>query len=127
MDAKKILKGSRYHIKKYETVIETDPFKHTLVKREYLEIGSYVLIKDESLFNKCNPIYGFNDKMCKVCNKIFKIVDIRKDIRYDNVYSLKFEKPEDMSQEFFEWYVNEHYWNNEMVIPLEESYRRIRI
>ena len=127
MDAKKILKGSGYRIKKYETVTETDTFRHTLVKREYLEIGSYVLIKDESLFHDCNPIYGFNSKMCNACNKVFKIIDIIKDERYRNVYELKFEKPEDMLQKFFEKHVQGYAWNNEMVIPIEKYCRQVRI
>ena len=128
MDAEKILKENRCHVKKYETVVEeVDVFRHILVKREYFEIGSYVLIKDEVSFHNHSPIYGFNDKMCKVCNKIFKIIDIIKDIRYNNVYELVFEKPENMLQKFFEKYVQPYSWNNEMIIPIEESYRWIKI
>jgi hypothetical protein len=129
MDAEKILKENRCHVKKYETVAEEtdDAFRHILVKREYFEIGSYVLIKDEVSFHNHSPIYGFNDKMFKSCNKIFKIIDIIKDIKYDNVYELVFEKPENMLQKFFEKYVQSYSWNNEMIIPLEKDYRRIRI
>jgi hypothetical protein len=107
--------------KNFRTIVKE---RHIITDIKEIKVGNYVMIKGRNYFRKINPYYGFNGHMESCCGTFLKVKTIHHD--FDDLWKITFEKPKEMSDKQFELYINEHSWNNEMVIPAQ-TFRTIKL